>query len=60
MLTRSAWKWRGQAATASPEPSAQDGTNGQAAACATVGLTRSGLDNGVPETRSSAASLARR
>jgi len=52
MLTRSAGRRRGQAATASPQarPTARDSTNGHAAACATAGWARSGLDNGMPET----------
>jgi amino acid transporter len=52
MLTRSAGRWRGQAATASPQATsaAGDSTDGQGAACATAGWARSGLDNGMPET----------
>ncbi len=52
MITRSAWRWRGHAATASPgaTPIARDSTNDQAAACATAGLASFGQDNGVPET----------
>jgi len=52
VITRSAWRWRGHAATASPgaTPIARDSTNGQAAACATAGLASFGRDNGVPET----------
>jgi len=52
MLTRSAGRWRRHAANASPQagPTAGDSTNGQAAACATAGWARSGLDSGMPET----------
>jgi amino acid transporter len=52
VITRSAWRWRGHAATPSPgaTPIARDSTNDQAAACATAGLASFGQDNGVPET----------
>ncbi len=52
MITRSARRWRGHAATASPgaRPIARDSINGHAASCATAGLARTGRDNGVPET----------
>src|SRR5262245_14112978 len=52
MLTRSAGRWRGHSANASPQarPTAPDSADGQAVACATAGRARSGQDHGVPET----------
>lgn len=52
MLTRSTWRGRGHAATASPQaqPTERDSTKGQPPACATAGLAGVGLDHGVPET----------